>query len=154
MNSDERAKLKELIDEHKTGDYTQDIRERKHSTQIQEDMNTIIEIRGRFGNPAQFIDEIERVCTIEASFLCTMYNPIFKKMITGQIEMGMMNRMITELKSIESGDSDQHDASFRVGTALKEKYVDKVLNVVDTTDAADTPASMSWADWKNRGCGW
>jgi hypothetical protein len=51
------------------------------------------------------------------------------------------------LKSIESGDSDQHDASFRVGTVLKKKYVDKVLNVVDTTE---TPIFMSWADWKRK----
>jgi hypothetical protein len=70
----------------------------------------------------------------------------------------MMVNFITILKQIEEGTIDQYDASVKVGTILKEMYVDSATrrgNNLDKAAEADAPVfvepvKMSWADYKKK----
>ena len=72
--------------------------------------------------------------------------------------MEMMVRFIFILKQIEDGILDQYDASVKVGTILKEMYVDSAMRRGDNLDKlheseAPTfvePVKMSWSEFKNK----
>ena len=49
-------------------------------------------------------------------------------------------------REIEDGKLDQHEASFKIGSLLKELYVDTVIN----DGEAKTPVKdVSYNEWKN-----
>ena len=62
------------------------------------------------------------------------------------------------LKQIEEGTLDQYDASVKVGTILREMYVDSALRRGDNLDkehAADAPTfveptPISWKEYKSK----
>jgi hypothetical protein len=62
------------------------------------------------------------------------------------------------LKQIEEGAIDQYDASVKVGTILKEMYVDSAMRKgakLDEANASDAvkfvePKKLSWAEFKKK----
>jgi hypothetical protein len=72
--------------------------------------------------------------------------------------MELMVKFIFILKQIEDGIIDQYDASVKVGTILRDIYVDSARRRGDNLDkehAADAPVfvepiKMSWKDFKEK----
>ncbi len=45
-----------------------------------------------------------------------------------EIQIKILYRFLDELESIEKGNQDQHEASYKIGMLLKEMYVDKRID--------------------------
>ena len=66
----------------------------------------------------------------------------------------MLNNFISCLKEIEDGKVDQNEASVKVGTILKEIYIDSALRKANKLDEQNNtqikkePKSISWKQFK------
>lgn len=153
MNNSQRIQLDKMIQESGADDNTELIRELKHSDSIEADLRAIEKVRAE--NPDVSKESLLAICTGEALFLYSNYTSIFYKAVANELNMGIMQRLLDALRSIEDGTADQHEASVRAGQILKELYVDSALqraNTIDeNTEAAPTLSegnATSWAEFK------
>lgn len=143
MNPEQRLQLNELVRANNSVDNTPLIRELKHSSRIWEDVKTILLLK-----KGKEWKEVEPECISKASFLYTNYTMIFNRLIRDQIEVSILYRFLEVLKEIEDGKLDQHEASFKIGTLLKQMYVDpKLEEVKEPTFVKGNP--LSWLEFKN-----
>ena len=85
------------------------------------------------------------------------YTDIYNKVKNDEIDLPLLNQFLNVLQRIESGEMDQHEASYLIGTILKEIYIDSALKKADKLDkqhavAAAVPAvavnKVSWLEYK------
>jgi hypothetical protein len=60
-------------------------------------------------------------------FFIQNYTDIYNKVLKNEINLDILNKFLDTLELIENGEVDQHEASVKVGTYLKELYVDSAL---------------------------
>lgn len=142
MNPEQRLQLNELVRANNSVDNTALIRELKHSSLIWEDVKKIIPLRN--GND---LAEVEARCIQEAPFLYKNYTMIFNRLIRDRIDVSILFSFLQVLKEIETGVLDQHDASFKIGTLLKQMYVDPKLEEVKEPTYVQGQ-SISWQEFK------
>ena len=83
---------------------------------------------------------------------------VFNKVLKDELNMELMVKFVFFLKQIEDGIVDQYDASVKVGTILKDMYVDSAMRRGDNLDkehAAESavfvePVKLSWKDYKEK----
>ena len=152
MNKDHRINLEKLIS--KSDDYvdnTEKIRALKHSDQIKLNVNKLIKLRENTSVKSNFFTD---KCAEECNFLFTNYPQIFNKVLKNEIDIDMLNNFISCLKEIEDGKVDQNEASVKVGTILKEIYIDSALRKANKLDEQNNtqikkePKSISWKQFK------
>jgi cell division protein YceG involved in septum cleavage len=136
MDPDQRIQLQKLIEANGTEDHTEVIRRVKHSSQIHQDVTTMIQLKRDYGrlaksNPKQF----DAMCVSRCAFLFTYYTDIYNRMKSGEIDLNLLMQMIRVLREIEDGKLDQHEGSFKVGKILKSIYVDSALKRSENLDA-------------------
>jgi cell division protein YceG involved in septum cleavage len=136
MDPDQRIQLQKLIEANGTEDHTEVIRRVKHSSQIHQDVTTMIQLKRDYGrlaksNPKQF----DAMCVSRCVFLFTYYTDIYNRLKSGEIDLNLLMQMIRILREIEDGKMDQHDGSFKVGKILKSIYVDSALKRAENLDA-------------------
>jgi cell division protein YceG involved in septum cleavage len=172
MDPEQRIQLQKLVEANGTEDHTEVIRRVKHSSQIYQDVMTMIKLKHDYGrlaksNPTQF----DAICVSRCAFLFTYYTDLYNKLKTGEIDLNLLLKMIQILRKIEDGKLDQHEGSFEVGKILKSIYVDSALKRAENLDAekatkekrtstkaakSSRPAipekKMSWADFKALQC--
>ena len=104
---------------------TDKIRELKHSKQIKECVNDILNIKKDYSRlPYQRIEDIAKS---RCQFLLVHYRDIFFKVLKNEIDVSLLFTFINILEKIENGILNQHEASFQVGTILKKIYIDSTL---------------------------
>tara|TARA_B110000483_G_scaffold13455_2_gene15260 strand:+ start:385 stop:861 length:477 start_codon:yes stop_codon:yes gene_type:complete len=128
MNNSESLQLKKMINENNVNDYTNDIRDKKHSDLIRNDVTKMIELKRKYfrlaqGNPTMF----NNILTRNIGFLFKNYTDIFNKVKKDEINLETLWDLLNILKQIEDGKIDQHLASFQVGKLLKKIYIDGVI---------------------------
>ena len=149
--------MKALMESDDYVNNTDRIREIKHSVLILADIGKICELKKT--HPKMKIVEEEKfkhLCQTSCPFLHSNYTDIFNKVVNDELDLKMMVEFIKALKQIEDGAIDQYDASVKVGTILKEIYVDSAMRKgakMDEKYGAETkkfvePKAMSWADFK------
>jgi cell division protein YceG involved in septum cleavage len=136
MNPDEKEQLQKMIAANDTQDHTEILREIKHSTQIYNDVSTMIKLKRDYArlaksNPKQF----DAMCVSRCAFLFKYYTDIYNRLKTGEIDLNLLFKMINILREIEDGKLDQHEGSFEVGKILKKIYVDSALKRSENLDA-------------------
>lgn len=136
MDPEQRIHLQKLIDANGTEDHTEVIRRVKHSSQIHQDVTTMIQLKREYGrlaksNPKQF----DALCVSRCAFLFTYYTDLYNRLKSGEIDLNLLLQMIRILREIEDGKLDQHEGSFKVGTILKRIYVDSALKRSENLDA-------------------
>jgi len=136
MNADEKEQLQKMIAANDTQDHTEILREIKHSTQIYNDVSTMIKLKRDYArlaksNPKQF----DAMCVSRCAFLFKYYTDIYNRLKTGEIDLNLLFKMINILRDIEDGKLDQHEGSFEVGKILKKIYVDSALKRSENLDA-------------------
>jgi hypothetical protein len=151
--------MKALMESDDYVNNTDRIRQVKHSETILENIGKLCEIRKKHPH-MRMMDEhgYTELCRNTTPFLYNHYTDIFNKVVKDELNMEMMVKFIFILKQIEEGVIDQYDASVKVGTILKEMYVDSAMRRGDNLDKlheseAPTfvePVKMSWADFKNK----
>ncbi len=137
---------------------TDRIREIKHSELILGDIGKICELKKT--HPKMKVVEEEKfkyLCQTSCPFLYSNYTDIFNKVVNDELDLKMMVEFVQTLKQIEDGAIDQYDASVKVGTILKEMYVDSAMRKGAKMDEKYgggepkkyvEPKAMSWSDFK------
>jgi len=128
MDDEERVKLDQMLKDNDVENMTGKIRELRHSSQILENIKSMIEIKKKYArlaksNPKQFESIVIKRC----NFLFTKYTNIYNRLYKDQLNLEILMKLINVLKNIEEGDVDQHEGSVVVGKILKEMYIDSAL---------------------------
>ena len=129
MNSGDRLHLQKLISNNdEFTETTSKIRKLRHSVLIGNDVKELQALKTKYArlrssNPEQF----SRMCESKCSFLHNNYTDIYNKVKKDEIELSILSQFLTILKDIEDEKLDQHEASYKVGTVLKEMYIDSAL---------------------------
>ena len=128
MDDKQRIQLQNMIKTNNTVDYTESIRELKHSHLIREQCEKLIMLKNQFNGDDE---KIHYEAINECNFLYTYYTDIYNKLRKDELDLNILKRLLDVLEKIEQGDLDQHEASFEVGTILKQLYVDSALKKAD-----------------------
>lgn len=138
---------------------TEKIRQLKHSEDILLDIAKICELK-KTHSKMKIVEEekFKHLCETSCPFLFTHYNDIFNKVVNDELNLHMMVDFVKMLKQIEEGELDQFDASVKIGTILRDMYVDSAMRRGDKLDAANgvsekkfvEPKKMTWAEFKNK----
>uniref|UniRef100_A0A6C0D5R2 Uncharacterized protein n=1 Tax=viral metagenome TaxID=1070528 RepID=A0A6C0D5R2_9ZZZZ len=159
MNADERLNLKKLINEMDCENNTENIRKLKHSVLIRDDIRKLDTLKNKIDSlkDSDFPAFLE-MCQQECSFLYNNYTDIFNKMIKNELDLTIMTKLLTVLKLIEDGKTDQHEGSYMIGKVLKELYLDSAVKRADNIDREmesqkekEKPSdgkAISWSEYK------
>jgi len=158
MDISERLNLQKMISANNVEDMTEDIRRKKHSELIKTDLKTLLFLKKKYVNiQRENPSEFEDMCIKECNFLFNNYTDIFNKVKKDEIDLQLFNRFLNILKDIEDGHLDQHEGSFKVGTILKDIYIDSALKKSEKLNQ-DTPdeelsrkvveKKINWSQWK------
>ena len=133
MNKEQLKQLDEMIQENNTIDTTKLIRERKHSVNIRKDLSKIENIKRRL--KTKDFQKLDNEARYQCTFLYIHYPNIYNKMLKNEINLKVLYDFLDELEKIEKGKQNQHEASFKIGTLLKEIYIDKKLNLTKENES-------------------
>uniref|UniRef100_A0A6C0LKS1 Uncharacterized protein n=1 Tax=viral metagenome TaxID=1070528 RepID=A0A6C0LKS1_9ZZZZ len=153
MDDRQRLQLQNMIKSNNTTDFTESIRELKHSQHIRNDVDNLILLKAKYRDSPE---ELHNAAAQECYFLFTFYTDIYNKLRKDEISISILFKLIDALKSIEDGQYDQHEASFRVGTILKELYIDSALKKAEKLNKDDDkkevetkePVNINWKQFK------
>jgi hypothetical protein len=155
MDANQKLQLQDMIQANGTQDQTDLIRNLKHSRILRAEVDNLLLIRAKYRNESP--EFINNECMNECNFLFTYYTDIYNKVRKDEIDLSILNRFFDMLEQVENGSLNQHEASFQVGTILKELYVDSALKKAEKLDALSPSEShafrapinnMSWSDYK------
>ena len=125
LNENDRINLQKMIKTNDAEDFTQLIREEKHSSIIQKELETLLTIKKDFNRLAKKNPEsFDKLCISRCQFLFNRYTDIFNKVKKDQIDLNILSQFLTVLKQIEDAKIDQHEGSVAIGRLLKELYID------------------------------
>ena len=154
MNASEKLNLKNLIRDYKHESTTDKIRSLKHSEKIREDITRMLELKKKYTriDKKTLRNMVEKQC----SFLYGNYTNIFNKVYKENIDLNLLHNFLTILKTIEDGECDQHEASYKVGQLLKQIYIDSAVREADRKDKKlkkekkplKKPKKISWKEYK------
>ena len=128
MNDTERLQLQKMIAANGAEDFTQDIRNAKHSQMIKAEIEKLLKCKKDYSrmaksNPSEF----EQICLTRCNWLFMNYPDIYNRLYKDELDLRILYALLTKLREIEIGKIDQHEASFEVGKILKEMYIDSAL---------------------------
>lgn len=127
MNID-RVQLEKMIDANQAEDFTEHIREKKHSKLIRDDVARLVGLKKKYSRLAQSNPEqFDKMCVSQCNFLFTYYTDIYNRVKKDELSLEILSKLLDVLKKIEDGKLDQHEGSVVVGTVLKELYIDSAL---------------------------
>lgn len=161
MDNSQRLQLDKLIRANNVEDVTEDIRERKHSQLIKNDISVMLSLKKQYArlsrsNPDQFNTMLESRC----NFLFNNYTDIFNRIKKDELNLDIMWQFLEVLHNIEEGNVDQHEGAYHIGKLLKEIYIDSAKTRSQKLDelAAKRQKSipkkppaknLSWSEFKN-----
>lgn len=128
MDDKQKIQLQNMIKTNNTVDYTESIRELKHSHLIKEQCDKLIKLKNQYNGDDE---KIHYEAINECNFLYTYYTDIYNKLRKDELDLNILKKLLDLLEKIEQGNLDQHEASFEVGTILKQLYVDSALKKAD-----------------------
>ena len=121
LSADDRLKLNDMLSSTGAEDFTQQIREKKHSIPLKEDLSKIELGKGD-----------------ECLFMQERYPDMHRKLCNGEMSIEIFKTMVDVLASIENGEIDQHEASVKIGTVLRELYIDSANRRTGEDERPDT----------------
>ena len=161
MDTLERLNLHKMIDANNVKDCTGEIRAKRHSPLIREDISRMLQLKKKYSrmdksNSTQF----DSMCVSQCSFLFNNYTDIFNKVKKDELNLSIMHQLLDVLSQIEDGKLDQHTGAFEVGKLMKALYIDSALVKAERLDkktgkktvVAKMPEKkISWAEYKAMG---
>jgi hypothetical protein len=128
MDDVQRLKLNEMIKANNVEDVTEDIRSKRHSHLIRDNVTKMLEMKKKYArlaksNPKQFDNMLVSKC----GFLFMNYTDIFNKVKKDEIDLSILWNFLAILGQIENGEIDQHEGAYQVGNLLKKIYIDSAL---------------------------
>jgi hypothetical protein len=158
MDTLDKLNLNKMIDANNVQDCTDDIRTKKHSKLIKDDVTRLVALKQKYSrlsqsNPNQF----DAMCVSQCSFLFNHYMDIFNKIKKDELNLQILYQLLEVLKQIEEGKLDQHAGAFEVGKLLKTMYIDSALIKAERIDkktgekkvvAKKKEKKITWAEYK------
>jgi hypothetical protein len=158
MDTLDRLNLNKMIDANNVQDCTNEIRAKKHSKLLYEDVTRLVAMKKKYSRLAKTNSEqFDMMCVSQCSFLFNNYMDIFNKIKKDELNLQILYQLLDVLKKIEDGQLDQHTGAFEVGKFLKAMYIDSALVKAEridkktgekTTVAKATEKKISWAEYK------
>lgn len=153
MNDNQRLQLQNMIKANNVEDQTQLIRNLKHSSVLRNETNTMILIKAKYRGDEE---KINQECIEQCNFLFNYYTDIYNRLKKDELNVNLFFQLLDVLENIENGKMDQHEGSFKVGTILKEIYVDSALKKAEKLDQQSEPlpepkkaaVSVNWKQYK------
>tara|TARA_B100000965_G_C19259368_1_gene612304 strand:+ start:130 stop:594 length:465 start_codon:yes stop_codon:yes gene_type:complete len=146
-----------MIKANDVEDVTEDIRKKKHSKKIRDDVTRMIDMKQKYSrlsksNPQQYDTMLVSKC----SFLFNNYTDIFNRVKKDEIKLSTLWDLLNVLEQIENGELDQHTGSYQVGKLLKSIYIDGAVMKAEKMDnkknkksnKPNTVKKISWAEYK------
>ena len=159
MNEVQKLQLQKMVAINNVEDQTSLIRQLKHSIILRNETQTLILLKAKYRSN---IEEVKKNAMNECTFLFTYYTDIFNKILKDELDMRLFTQFLDVLKEIEDEKLDQHEGSFKIGSILKEMYVDSALKKAEKADieynALNNAVSsvrtaeirnISWKSWKS-----
>ena len=161
MDPLEKLNLSKMINANNVQDCTDDIRQKKHSQLIRDDVTRLMTLKTKYkrlaeSNPSQF----DTMCVSQCSFLFNHYMDIFNKVKKDEMNLQTLHQLLDVLKKIEDSELDQHAGAFEVGKLLKSMYIDSALLKAEKIDKktgkkmegsaskAVKEKKITWAEYK------
>jgi len=147
ISNEERINLQKLVGQFESEDNTEHIRHLKHSAKIRKDIESIQRLKPNVTTELAMQD---------APFLYSNYTDIFHRVVNGDLNLDIMNKVLSILAMIEEKHVDQHEGSVLVGRLLKEMYLDSAVRRADRLDqehpkeAPEEGQRVTWKEFKNR----
>ena len=158
MDTLDRLNLSKMIDANNVQDCTDEIRAKKHSKLIGDDVTRLITLKQKYSRLAQSnISQFDAMCVSQCSFLFNNYMEIFNKVKKDEINLQILYQLLDVLKKIEDGKLDQHAGAFEVGKLLKAIYIDGALTKAERIDkktgekktvSKPKEKKITWAEYK------
>jgi len=138
LDPQQRLDLANMIKANETEDCTEEIREKKQSVLLRNDIKQMVFLKKKYerlskSNP----DEFDKMCVSQCQFLFNNYTDIYNKIKGDNLNLSIFEKFLDILKKIEDGELNQHEGSYLVGKYLKEIYIDSALRQQEKTDAKD-----------------
>ena len=135
MNPSEKLNLQKMINENDVEDCTNDIREKKHSQLIKDDVKALLQLKNKYPRLMESnINQFNNMCVSKCNFLYTNYTDLFNRIKNDELDLNILDQFLIILKKIEDKKLDQHEGSFIVGKILKQMYVDSALKKSEKLD--------------------
>jgi hypothetical protein len=155
MDESQRLQLQKMIAVNNTEDQTELIRQLKHAEILRSQMNTLLFLKAKYRDDTE---KIHLEAMNDCNFLFTYYTDIYNKIRKDEMDIKLLNNFLDVLKEIEDGKLTQHEGSFKVGTILKELYVDSALKKAEKLDelaekveeSKKPMIKISWQQYKNK----
>ena len=150
MNSQERVDLKRLMQANDYQDNTEGIRQLKHSTLIQAEVNKMEKLKKEKADMRRELPKnFDALCMRECSFLYNSYTDIFNRLLKDELDLGLMAQMLVTLKKIEDGEIDQQEGSVVMGKILHKIFVESALKRSEALDAEEPNPTVEKNDGKS-----
>jgi len=158
MDTLDKLNLNKMIDANNVQDCTDDIRTKKHSKLIKDDVTRLVALKQKYSRLAQSNpNQFDTMCVSQCSFLFNHYMDIFNKIKKDELNLQILYQLLEVLKQIEEGKLDQHAGAFEVGKLLKTMYIDSALIKAERIDkktgekkvvAKKKEKKITWAEYK------
>jgi hypothetical protein len=153
LSDSDRYQLSKMMEQNNVVDKTDQIRESKHSGKLKENIESLLRIKKE--NPTLDKNQLEPLVLAECYFLFAEYMELYNLLMKEGMDFNILFQLLDVLKEIEDGKCDQQEGSFKVGTLLKEIYIDSKLAETKKRDALYKsepilePKVINWLEYKN-----
>jgi hypothetical protein len=148
MNDDQRLQLQGMINEHNVIDKTEMIRKIKHSSILRKEVNEMIELKQLYKTNMD-TSEFRNTAMEKCNFLFKYYTDIFNKLRNDELNVDMLFDFLDVLEKIEKGSLNQHEASFQIGSILKNMYIDSAVKHAENLEKKEQENKSSKQDINN-----
>jgi hypothetical protein len=158
MSDGDRLKLQQMIKVNDVENKTEIIRKTKHSALIRLNVDILEKLKKEYSEMYNNdFSRFDNMAVDKCNFLFMNYTDIYNKLIKNELSLEILYNFLDALEMIEKGEVDQHEASVKVGSYLKELYIDSALKkekkIEDKLNAEleetyDEPINVSWREYK------
>ena len=156
IDDETRLNFDKMLKESGASDNTSKIRKLKHSKKIKEQVTNMVEIKTKYKRLGK--KSVDKMIETKCNWLFTNYTNIYNKLKKDELDINILGRFIVMLEEIENGETDQHEASIKIGKILKELYIDSAMRNEKHIEDRDNKKKkkkykkpenkISWNDYK------
>lgn len=158
MNKSEKIQLDKMLKANNTEDCTNEIREKKHSIQLKIDVKKMIDLKEKYKRLKETNSEnYSNILKSQCNFIYSNYTDIFNRIKNDEINLDILWKFLNVLEKIENEELDQHEGSYKIGTLLKQIYIDSSIkkgkkldkiNAKKKKSKVNVAKKISWNEFK------
>ena len=138
LDNQQKLDLANMIKANDTEDCTEEIRSKKQSSLIRDNVKQMVYLKQKYpriaaNNPSEF----DSLCVKHCSFLFNNYTDLYNKIKNDTLDLNILDKFLNILKKIEDGELNQHEGSYLVGKHLKELYIDSAMRNQQKMESRD-----------------